>query len=77
MTLKDRLERGLNDDEPVRGDNLLYFPQSAGGPEAQPVDLTRSPAEPLAREEAADVRRIAVRLESRPEKPAAEPGKMV
>jgi hypothetical protein len=48
MTLKDKLELGLKDDAPVRRDNLLYFPKSAGGSETQPGDLTRSPEEPVA-----------------------------
>jgi len=77
MTWKDKLELGLKDDAPFRRDNLPDFQKSAGGRETQPGDLTRSPEEPLARQDAVDVHQIARRLRSRPEKAAAKGEKAV
>jgi hypothetical protein len=72
MTWKDKLELGLKDDAPFRRDNLPDFQKSSGGPETQSGDPTRSPEEPLARQDAVDVHQIARRLGSRSGKAAAK-----
>ena len=68
MTWKDKLELGLKNDAPFRRDNLPDFQKSAGGPETQPDDTTRSPEEPGARQDAVAVHPHGLRLVSRPEK---------
>jgi hypothetical protein len=69
MTWKDKLELGLKGDAPFRRDNLPDFQKSAGGRETQPGDLTRSPEEPGARQDAVAIRPIGLRLVSKPDKP--------
>jgi len=69
MTWKDKLELGLKDDAPFRRDNLPDFQKSAGGPETQPGDTTRSPEEPGARQDAVAVHPNGLRPASRTENP--------